>query len=150
MCFSAGARQRAHCFFRIVVIGGFILNLVPAFAFAQAPRVPGTQNDAAVGDPPAPVAPATIVRANGRVVVRAIHLTEPLTIDGKLDEAAYRDNQPIDGFIQTVPANGKPVTERTEAWVMYDADFIYICAKLYDTAPPEKWIANELRRDTNQ
>jgi hypothetical protein len=27
----------------------------------------------------------------------------------------YRDNQPIDGILQTVPANGKPVSERTEA-----------------------------------
>src|SRR6187200_2786170 len=126
MRFSARERQRLRCLLRIVVVGGFILNLVPAFAYAQAPRVPGAQNDAAVGDPPAPIAPATIVRANGRVVVRAIHLSGPLTIDGKLDEAAYRDNQPIDGFIQTVPANGKSVTERTEAWVMYDSDFIYI------------------------
>ena len=33
---------------------------------------------------------------------------------------------------------------------MYDDEFIYISAKLYDSAPPDKWIANELRRDTSQ
>ena len=33
---------------------------------------------------------------------------------------------------------------------MFDHDNIYVAAKCYDSAPPEKWIANELRRDTNQ
>jgi hypothetical protein len=101
-------------------------------------------------DLPVPVAPKTVIRQNGRVVVRAIRLSEPLTLDGKLDEAVYRDNEPIDGFIQTVPANGQPVSERTEAWIMFDDKYIYITGKLYDSAPPEQWIANELRRDTNQ
>ncbi len=111
---------------------------LPSFARAQA------------NDLPTPVPPATISRANGQVVVRAIHLSQPLIVDGKLDEEVYRTNLPADGFIQTVPANGKPVSEKTEAWVMYDDTYIYISAKLYDTAPPDKWIANELRRDTNQ
>lgn len=130
------------------------LGVCPVTAFAQAPRaavqVPRAAAPEPGGEPPPPVAPATVVRANGRVVVRAIHLSAPLNIDGKLDEAVYRENQPIDGFIQTVPANGKPVSERTEAWVSYDANFIYVSAKLYDSAPPNKWIANELRRDTSQ
>ena len=137
-------------FGRTLVAAGLCVSLGSTPALGQAPRTSGAQNDITNGDPPAPVAPATIVRANGRVVVRAIHLAEPLIVDGKLDEAAYRENEPIDGFIQTVPANGKPVSERTEAWVMYDQDFIYICARLYDSAPPDKWIANELRRDTSQ
>ena len=101
-------------------------------------------------DPPIPVAPATVARANGRVVVRAIKLSQPLVIDGKLDEAVYRDNLPVDGFIQAVPRNGQPVSEKTEAWVSYDDTYIYISAKLYESVPPDKWIANELRRDTNQ
>ena len=122
-------------------VPGLVLLLIPVLAFAQNP-VPA--------DDPAPVAPATILRANGRVVVRAIQLSAPLTIDGNLDEAVYSENQPVDGFIQAVPANGKPVSERTEAWVMYDIEFIYISAKMYDSAPPDKWIANELRRDTSQ
>ncbi len=112
----------------------YCLTLLPAVVHAQAP-----------------VPPASISRsADGHVTVRAIHLDAPLNIDGNLSEAVYSQNQPVDGFIQTVPANGKPVSERTEAWVMFDDKFIYISAKLYDSAPPDKWIANELRRDTNQ
>jgi hypothetical protein len=110
----------------------------------------GLAVSAAAQDPPPPVAPKTIVRANGRVVVRAIKLTEPLRLDGRLDEAVYQENEPIDGFIQAVPANGQPVSERTEAWIMFDDKYIYVAAKLYDSAPPSQWIANEIRRDTNQ
>src|SRR5215213_1920425 len=117
-----------------------ILVLLPAASLAQ--------DSASTAE--APIAPATVLRDNGRVIVRAIHLAAPLTIDGNLDEAVYSENQPVDGFIQTVPANGKPVSERTEAWVMYDDEFIYVSAKLYESAPPNKWIANELRRDTSQ
>lgn len=127
-------------FLNTVFVVVFILCVLPSFGLAQTP---GTE-------PPPPEAPATVVRANGQVVVRAIHLSQPLTIDGKLDEEVYREHLPVDGFIQTVPANGQPVSEKTEAWVMYDDQFIYVSAKLYDSAPPSKWIANELRRDTSQ
>src|SRR4029079_13612924 len=89
-------------------------------------------------DPQGPEPPATISRANGQVVIRAIHLSQPLTVDGKLDEAAYRDNLPIDGFIQTVPNNVKPVSEKPEAWVMFDDTYIYVSARLYESVPPNK------------
>jgi hypothetical protein len=101
-------------------------------------------------NPPPPVAPATIARTEqGRATVRAIRLTEPLSMDGVLDEAVYEANSPADGFIQTVPLEGELVSERTEAWVMYDDENIYLACRCWDTAPPEEWIANEMRRDTN-
>src|SRR5258708_21677098 len=34
--------------------------------------------------------------------------------------------------------------------VMYDNENIYVACRCWDSAPPDKWIANELRRDTNQ
>lgn len=120
-----------------------IASLLVCVSGAQAQNAPPA-------DLPVPQAPATVLRTNGQVVVRAIHLTQPLVIDGKLDEAVYRDNLPVDGFIQAVPRNGQPVSEKTEAWVSYDDTYIYISAKLYESVPPDKWIANELRRDTNQ
>ena len=33
---------------------------------------------------------------------------------------------------------------------MFDDDFIYVSGRCWDSAPPDKWIANEMRRDTNQ
>ena len=41
-------------------------------------------------------------------------------------------------------------TEKTDVWITYDENNIYVSARCWDSAPPEQWIANELRRDTNQ
>ena len=125
--------------------------LVPIAASAQQRPVrptPSASNDL---DPTPPVAPDVVSRGeNGRVVVRAIRLTEAIRVDGRLDETVYQDTQPISDFIQSTPQAGALATERTEAWVMFDQNFIYVSGKCYDSASPEKWTANELRRDTNQ
>jgi len=98
-----------------------------------------------------PAQPNGLVRgADGRPVVRAIKLTEPLRLDGQLDEAIYQRYPGFGGMLQAAPRYGEPSTEKTEIWVSFDADYIYVSAKLWDQAPPERWIANELRRDTNQ
>ena len=49
-----------------------------------------------------------------------------------------------------MPDEGAPATERTEAWVMFDGASIYVGARVWDTAPPSQWVANEMRRDTSQ
>ena len=88
--------------------------------------------------------------AAGRVTIRAIQLTSPLRTDGRLDEDIYQRVPPITEFIQTLPQENSTPTERTEAWVMFDAERIYISGRLWDSAPPSQWTANEMRRDTNQ
>jgi hypothetical protein len=105
----------------------------------------------AIDGPAAPVPPETISRdAQGRATVRAIRLAAPLAIDGTLDEEVYASNQPFGGFIQVVPKAGAPASERTDVWVMFDTTNMYVAARCWDSAPPEKWVANELRRDTTQ
>jgi hypothetical protein len=99
--------------------------------------------------PPPPVPPAVITRdASGQATVRAIKLTAPLTVDGKLDEEVYRREQPFGGLIQVVPHYGQEMTERSDVWVTYDDKYIYLSCRCWDSAPPAQWIANELRRDT--
>ncbi len=112
----------------------------------------GALSDGVVIDgPPPPEAPAMISRdAEGRATVQSIKLRTPLQVDGKLDEAVYIEYQPFGGFLQVAPTYKAPSTEKTDVWVMYDADNVYVGARVWDSAPPEKWIANELRRDTNQ
>ena len=56
----------------------------------------------------------------------------------------------ITGFIQQSPDEGAPATEETEAWILFDADNIYVAARVWDSAPPSQWVANEMRRDTRQ
>ena len=104
-----------------------------------------------IDGPAAPEAPATLTRdAVGRVTVRAVRLEAPLELDGSLNEAFYATVTPLDGFIQQLPDEGEPATEGTEAWVLYDAQNIYVSARLWDTAPESEWVANEMQRDSRQ
>ena len=89
------------------LIACFVLALV-TISHADAQTPPATPV-------PIPIAPVSVIREPDRVVVRAIRLTEPLHLDGQLDEAVYRDNMPIDGFVQQEPREGQPATEGTDA-----------------------------------
>ena len=118
-------------------------------SMARAQEESGAREPAAIDGPAAPVAPATIARdAAGHATVRAIRLSVPLAIDGKLDELVYADNQPFGDLIQAVPATGEPASEATDLWLMFDDDNIYVGARVHDSAPPERWVANEYRRDS--
>ena len=111
---------------------------------AMAPRV-------VIDGPPAPVAPATVSRdAGGRVTMRATRLPQPLRLDGSLDEGFYEVVAPIEGFLQQMPIEGAPATERTEAWVFFDDENLYVSARLWDSAPEARWVANEMQRDSFQ
>ena len=106
---------------------------------------------ALIDGPPAPVAPATITRnASGGATIRAVRLEAPLDMDGALDETVYTTVTPVDGFIQQLPDEGAPTTEQTETWVFFDAQNIYVSARLWDAAPESEWIANEMQRDSFQ
>lgn len=126
-----------------------LASAVLCFASASARADLHAQPNAVIQGPPAPVAPAVITRtSSGQATVRAIKLTVPLTLDGVLDEAVYTKEAPFGGLIQVAPDAGAPATERSDLWITYDDRNIYLSCRCYDSTPPEKWIANELRRDT--
>ena len=77
----------------------------------------------------------------------AVRLTEPIQFDGRLDEQVYRTVPPISGFLQTMPDYGQPGTQRTEAWILFDANNIYVSCRCWDTRPESAWTVNEMRRD---
>ena len=80
--------------------------------------------------------------------VRAVRLTAPLRIDGRLDEEIYASVAPIDSFVQQLPIEGVPATEPTDLWVLFDDDNLYIAARCHDSQA-DRITANELRRDNN-
>ncbi|HYR84283.1 MAG TPA: DUF5916 domain-containing protein [Terriglobia bacterium] len=86
---------------------------------------------------------------NGHVTVRARRATQPIRVDGRLDEALYEATEAISGFVQQEPNEGQPATERTEVWVFFDDDDIYVSARCWETQPGRR-VANEMRRDTTQ
>ncbi|MGE3191140.1 MAG: DUF5916 domain-containing protein, partial [Vicinamibacterales bacterium] len=63
-----------------------------------------------------------------------------------LDEAINDRVPAIDGYIQADPDEGRPATEKTEVWVFFDDDRVYVSARLWDSHP-ERMVANEMRRD---
>ena len=106
---------------------------------------------AAIDGPPPPVAPEVVSRDDfGRATVRAIKLAEGITLDGQLDEMVYEEVLPISDFVQQLPIEGAPATEKTDAWIMFDEMNVYVAARVWDSAPESEWVANEMRRDTNQ
>ena len=106
---------------------------------------------AAVDGPPPPTAPEVVTRdERGRATVRAIKLDDGIQLDGQLDESVYHTVPAITDFVQQVPVEGAPATEKTEAWIMFDDTNVYVSARVWDSAPESAWIANEMRRDTNQ
>ena len=85
----------------------------------------------------------------GAPTVRAHRVTDPIRVDGKLDEPIYASTEAISGFVQQEPDEGKPATEKTEAWIFFDDRNIYVSARCYESHP-ERRVANEMRRDTVQ
>ncbi len=59
--------------------------------------------------------------------------TSAIVIDGRLDEPDWAIAKPITEFRQTQPTEGAPATQRTEVRILYDADAIYIGARMYDS-----------------
>ena len=69
-----------------------------------------------------------------------------MRIDGVLSEAVYELVEPMSDFIQNDPAEGEPATERTEVWLLFDDDNVYVVARCWETRP-DRIIASEMRRD---
>jgi len=79
--------------------------------------------------------------------VRAIRSRDPIIIDGILSEAPWQQ-EPVTGFTQKDPDEGKPATQQTDIWVSYDDQALYVAARLHDTAP-DSIISRIGRRDAD-
>ena len=81
--------------------------------------------------------------------VQAYRVDSPIRIDGKLDEEIYGRTPAISGFVQQEPDEYAPATEKTEAWIFFDNDHVYVSARNWESQPQRR-VANEMRRDTAQ
>jgi len=73
-------------------------------------------------------------------------VSAPPVVDGRLNDAAWRDATPITGFIQRELHEGAPITERTEVRIVTDGQALYVGAWLYD-ADPSGIVPGEKVRD---
>ncbi len=130
---------------RLAVCLSLLLSACPAFAQSTARS---TEEANRSGASTWPVAPHVIVRTNGTLTVRATRIREPIVLDGRLDDSVYAEVQPVSDFIQQEPNEGAPATEKTEAWVLFDDDNLYVACRCWDTHP-ERIVANDMRRDSS-
>jgi len=94
----------------------FILSLLACPVFAQQTTAPT--------DP-------------GQKTVRMTRTDTPPVIDGVLDDAVWQNAAVIDDLHQVSPVEYAEPFERTEIYLLYDDDALYVGAKLYDTEPDE-------------
>ena len=118
------------------------LTLVPCLASAAPGSGPKDI------DGPELVPPAVVARDDaGNVTIRAIRLAEPLVLDGRLDDPLYNETDSITDFVQQEPFEREPATDKTEVWVAYDDDAVYVGARLWES-DPSKRVMSDMRRDT--
>ncbi|MFA6541336.1 MAG: DUF5916 domain-containing protein [Bacteroidota bacterium] len=77
--------------------------------------------------------------------ITAVKTNEHITVDGNLSESIWNRPGFID-FKQREPDQGEPGTEKSEVWVAYDDEALYIGAKLYDHHA-DSIVARLVRRD---
>lgn len=70
-----------------------------------------------------------------RRTVSAQRIAQAPVIDGQLTEPLWQTLPLLDGFVQYIPRNGEPASQRSEVRVGYDDEALYIGAMLYDDAP---------------
>ena len=75
------------------------------------------------------------VPATAQKQVRAVRVATPPVIDGRMDDAVWQQAEVITDFHQIRPGNQTEPSERTEVYVVYDDDAIYIAARMYDSEP---------------
>lgn len=80
--------------------------------------------------------------------LKAVRTAEKITLDGRLDEPAWKQAAVATDFIQSEAHEGEPATERTEVRLLYDTDNLYVGVFAYDSEPG-RLIINELRKDFN-
>ena len=62
----------------------------------------------------------------GRPTARPPRVRERPRIDGRLDDAVWRDALHITDFVQQNPVEGAPATEATDIWIAYDSQNFYV------------------------
>src|SRR6266571_1303233 len=85
-----------------------------------------------------------LVASASRVI--ATRAAQPPVIDGRDDDAVWREAQPITGFQEWRPSEGGPPKLPTEAKIAYDAANMYVFVRAFDPHP-DSIITVRARRD---
>ncbi len=70
----------------------------------------------------------------GEAPYRVVRIEEPIQLDGRAEEAAWRAIAPVPVFTH-YPTFGVPPTERTEFRIAYDDEYLYFACLAFDSDP---------------
>jgi hypothetical protein len=76
----------------------------------------------------------------------AVVLSDPPEIDGEVRDDEWAGAAQATDFIQMEPRRGEPSAVRTEVWIGYSAEYVYVGFKAWDPEPPT---AQLTQRDAN-
>ena len=84
---------------------------------------------------PAPLSPIDYDTARFDRNLPARRTTASITLDGRLDEAAWKTAEVATNFIQVQPQTGQPAVDQTEVMVLYDDTNLYVGGPLLRLGP---------------
>ena len=69
--------------------------------------------------------------------LRAVRVNSAPVLDGKLDDAVWQEAELITDFHQSRPGDHVEPSERTELYVIYTSDALYVGARMFDSEPDQ-------------
>ena len=93
----------------------------------------GTPADGA--RPPKAINRASTPMVPGPRLAIAVRTHQPITLDGRADDAAWAATTPVDGFRMFDPTEDGEPKLRTQARVLYDDRNVYVHVRAFDTHP---------------
>jgi hypothetical protein len=100
------------------------------------------------GEPKSSLKSERTEKSQGPEHVTVARTKARIKIDGRLDEAAWKDAPVFSRFVESFPKPGIPASFRTEARLLVDDEFIYVGVTCFDPEP--NLIARQLgRRDSS-
>ena len=129
---------------RVALVAVLAVSFTPGRAHAQS------HADTLAAQVSADVTPPSSSPDHATLAPRAVaqRVDGEFEIDGRLEEAAWTQVEPITGFRQRDPQEGAPASQRTEVRIAYDDEAIYIGARMYDDQP-DRIVGRLARRDAD-
>src|SRR2546423_988762 len=110
-----------------------ILSLLTSATFAAQTSQPSIQNE--TSEPSQAARPQSGSQELGPHSIRVRRTTDPIKIDGRLDEPAWTEAAIAADFRQQEPNEGIPASEKTEVRVLFDEKNLYVGIHAFDSEP---------------
>jgi hypothetical protein len=92
------------------------------------------------------LASSTFAQQNGTRRIQVLHITQPIKIDGRLDEPVWLQAEVATDFRQQEPNEGELATERTQVRLLFDDKNLYVGVHAFDSEP-SRMNSREMVRD---